>query len=180
MFISVRIFLATVITWLSNLFGSRMESVDGNLEDFELKSISGKSIKFADYKHRKLLLINTASRCGLTGQLSEMQKLHERFGDKITIIGFPSNDFLWQEPGTNREIAQFCEMNYGVNFLMTEKISVKGAKAHPLFKWLKQKTGKSPVWNFTKYFVDEKRNVVFYSPKTSPLDRQITDRISLE
>ena len=145
-----------------------------SIYDFKISSLDGKSVDFSAYKGRTLLIVNTASKCGYTPQYDELQKLHEQFGNKITILGFPANNFGGQEPGTNLQIAEFCQKNYGVSFQMFEKISVKGADQHPLYAWLKEKTGQEPGWNFCKYLVKPDGTVTFFKSSVSPLDVQIT------
>jgi glutathione peroxidase len=109
-----------------------------------------------------------------------LEKLHRIHGEKVTVLGFPANNFLWQEPGTNDEIAGFCQVNYGVTFQMFEKISVKGRDRHPLYAWLAAQSGKKPGWNFCKYLVDRSGEVTgFYGPKVSPLDEAILKEISV-
>ncbi|HEY0654651.1 MAG TPA: glutathione peroxidase [Chryseosolibacter sp.] len=148
--------------------------------EFTVNSLEGKPIDFSQYKNKTLLIVNTASKCGYTYQYEGLQKLHEQFGDKVTILGFPANNFLWQEPGSNDEIATFCQKNYGVTFQMFEKISVKGKNAHPLYKWLAAKSGHKPSWNFCKYLVDKQGNVIaFFDKKVDPLDNQILEKINL-
>jgi glutathione peroxidase len=143
------------------------------------KSITGETIEFSQYKGQKLLIVNTASKCGFTPQYEELQQLHEAYGDKITVLGFPSNNFLGQEPGTNEEIQQFCQKNYGVTFQMFSKIDVKGKNKHPLYEWLSNKelngwNGKSPSWNFCKYLVDEEGHLVsFFGSSVKPTDEKI-------
>jgi len=144
-----------------------------SIYDFKITSLDGKSIDFSSYKGKTLLIVNTASKCGYTPQYEELQKLHEQFGSKITILGFPANNFGGQEPGTNLQIAEFCQKNYGVSFQMFEKISVKGADQHPLYAWLKEKTGQEPSWNFCKYLVKPDGTVTFLKSSVSPLDAQI-------
>ncbi|MDH5250962.1 MAG: glutathione peroxidase, partial [Cyclobacteriaceae bacterium] len=107
----------------------------------------------------------------------DLEKLHEQYRDRITILGFPANNFGSQEPGTNLEIAQFCKKNYGVSFQMFEKISVKGSDQHPLYKWLKAETGKEPSWNFCKYLVKPDGTVKFFASNVNPMDKQIIDEI---
>jgi glutathione peroxidase len=148
-----------------------------SLYDFKMNSIDGQEIDFSIYKGKTLLIVNTASGCGFTPQYKELQKLHETFGDKITILGFPANNFGGQEPGSNKQIAEFCEKNFGVTFQMFEKISVKGSDQHPLYQFLKEKTGQEPSWNFCKYLVKPDGSVKFYPSKVSPLDKEITDAI---
>jgi glutathione peroxidase len=138
--------------------------------DFKLPSIDGKEIDFAAYKGKNLLIVNVASKCGYTPQYEDLQELHEKYGDKITILGFPANNFGGQEPGTNLQIADFCKANYGVTFQMFEKISVKGGDQHPLYKLLEEKTGKQPSWNFCKYLVKADGTVKFYPSGVNPLE----------
>ncbi|HEY6161472.1 MAG TPA: glutathione peroxidase [Bacteroidia bacterium] len=139
--------------------------------DFKVTSIDGKEISLSGFRGKKLLIVNTASECGFTPQYGQLQWLHEHHGDKVTVLGFPSNDFGAQEPGTDAEIKNFCSKNYGVAFPMFGKIPVKGDEAHPLFKWLAQKSGEQPNWNFAKYLVDESgTQVKFISPALSPAD----------
>lgn len=107
--------------------------------DFKVNSTEGKQVDFSAYKGKTLLIVNTASKCGYTPQYEELQKLHEQFGSKVTILGFPANNFGGQEPGTNLQIAEFCKANYGVTFQMFEKVSVKGDDQHPLYALLKEK-----------------------------------------
>lgn len=142
--------------------------------DFKVNALDGKLIDFAQYKGKTLLIVNTASQCGYTPQYADLQKLHEQFGDKITILGFPANNFGAQEPGTNAEIGEFCQKNYGVTFQMFEKISVKGSDQHALYKFLKEKTGQEPTWNFCKYLVKPDGTITFFPSKVNPLDAKIT------
>lgn len=158
---------------LALLFILPMDSV----YDFKLNSIEGTLIDFTQYKGKNLLIVNVASNCGFTPQYADLQDLHEKFGDKITILGFPANNFGGQEPGTNIQIAEFCEKNYGVSFQMFEKISVKGGDQHPLYQYLKQKTGQEPGWNFCKYLVKPDGTVKFFASNVNPMDKKITDEI---
>lgn len=141
--------------------------------DFKVNALDGKLIDLAQYKGKTLLIVNTASACGYTPQYADLQKLHEQYGDKITVLGFPANNFGAQEPGTNKEIGEFCQKNYGVTFQMFEKISVKGDDQHPLYKFLKEKTGQQPTWNFCKYLVKPDGTITFLPSKVNPLDKQI-------
>lgn len=150
-----------------------------SLYDIRVCSLGGKEIDFSKYKGHKLLIVNTASRCGLTPQYAALEKLHEQYGDKVTVLGFPANNFFRQEPGTNDEIAEFCEINYGVQFQMFEKISVKGTDQHPLYSWLQAQTGHKPDWNFAKYLVNEDGSKVeFFKSRVNPLDKDILDKIN--
>ena len=148
-----------------------------SLYDLKMNSLDGKEIDLSQYKGKTLLIVNTASKCGYTPQYTELQKLHEMYGSKVTILGFPANNFGGQEPGSNSEIGEFCKKNYGVTFQMFEKISVKGDDQHPLYKWLKEKTGQEPTWNFCKYLVKPDGTVKFFASKVKPLDPQITGEL---
>ncbi|MBL7877287.1 MAG: glutathione peroxidase [Cyclobacteriaceae bacterium] len=138
--------------------------------DFKINSLEGKQIDFSQYKGKTLLIVNTASKCGYTPQYEELQKMHELYGNKVTILGFPANNFGGQEPGTNLQIAEFCKANYGVTFQMFEKISVKGEDQHPLYAWLKEKTGEEPSWNFCKYLVKPDGSVKFFKSSVKPME----------
>jgi glutathione peroxidase len=132
-----------------------------SIHQFSANSIEGKIIDLKDFKDKKIIIVNTASECGLTPQFKQLQEVYDTYKDKnLIIIGFPTNDFAHQDPGTNTEIHSFCERNYGVTFLMMEKISVKGEKIHPIYKWLTNRTengvlNSSLKWNFQKYLIDE-------------------------
>jgi len=165
---------------------TRTQDPAGNktLYDFKVKDLYGDEFDMASLKGKKVLIVNTASKCGFTPQYEDLQKLYEKYGgEHFEIIGFPANNFLNQEPGTNEEIATFCRINYGVTFPMMEKISVKGKDIHPLYAWLTQKSENGVLdaevgWNFQKFMVDEEGRVVDYAkPKTSPLDEQIVSWI---
>lgn len=148
-----------------------------SIYDFKINSLDGKTIDFSAYKGKTLLIVNTASECGYTPQYADLQKLHEAFGDKVVILGFPANNFGSQEPGSNTEIASFCKKNYGVTFQMFEKISVKGQDQHALYAWLKEKTGQEPGWNFSKYLVKPDGTVKFFKSSVKPMDKEITSEI---
>jgi glutathione peroxidase len=148
--------------------------------DFKVKDIEGKEFDFAALKSQRVLIVNTASECGYTPQYKQLQELYENYGgEKFTIIGFPANNFGGQEPGTDTEIASFCEKNYGVTFPMMSKISVKGNDEHPLYKWLTNKdmngVGNGNVkWNFHKFLIDENGKwVKELSSGVSPLDESV-------
>ena len=152
--------------------------------DFTVKDINGKDFSLASLKGKKVLVVNTASKCGLTPQYRQLQELFLKYGgEKFTIIGFPANNFMQQEAGTNSEIEEFCEKNYGVTFPMMSKISVKGDDIHPLYQWLtsKSKNGvmdSSVKWNFQKYLIDESGNLVdVIDPRTKPDDERILNWI---
>lgn len=154
-----------------------MPNFANTLYDFKVNSLDGKLIDFSQYKGKTVLIVNTASECGYTPQYADLQKLHETMGDKVVILGFPANNFGGQEPGSNAQIATFCQKNYGVTFQMFEKISVKGADQHPLYAWLKEKTGQEPSWNFCKYLVKPDGTVKFYKSSVKPMDAEITSQL---
>jgi glutathione peroxidase len=148
--------------------------------DFKVTTIDGGEYDFSELKGRKVMIVNTASECGLTPQYEGLQDLFEKYGgEDFIIIGFPANNFLSQEPGTNEEIKTFCKINYGVTFPMMAKISVKGDDIHPLYQWLttKEKNGvmdSRVKWNFQKYLIDEEGILVnVINPKTKPLSEEI-------
>lgn len=165
--------------WFFGFFSSAPRNTAESIYDFRINALDGTPVDFARYRGQKLLIVNTASKCGHTPQYKTLQQLHEQYGDRVTILGFPANNFLWQEPGNNEDIAAFCEKNYGVTFQMFEKISVRGRKQHPLYQWLSAKTGKKPSWNFCKYLLDQNGEAVaFYGSDVSPLDESIIKRIN--
>lgn len=153
--------------------------------DLKAKTIEGNDFDFSSLKGKKVLIVNTASKCGYTPQYEDLEKLFQAYKDKnFVIIGFPANNFMHQEPGTNADIKEFCTKNYGVTFQIMEKVSVKGNDIDPVYQWLtqKEKNGKmdSEVkWNFQKYMIDEKGNLVdvAYS-KEKPMDDKIVNWIS--
>jgi len=162
----------------SKITSGRKTDVQGSIYDFKIISLDGVLIDFSKYKGKCLLIVNTASKCGYTPQYADLEKIHDDYGDKVTVLGFPANNFLWQEPGSSEDIASFCKKNYGVSFQMFEKISVKGRDKHPLYKWLEAKSGKSPSWNFCKYVVSKDgMDVKFFPSKVNPLDKEILDAI---
>ncbi len=155
-----------------------MAQAQESVHDFTMTAIDGTSTKLSDFKGKKILIVNTASECGFTPQYEDLQMLHENYGDKIAVLGFPANNFGGQEPGSNDQIASFCKKNYGVTFPMFEKIEVVGSKAHPLYQWLSDKTGKQPTWNFCKYLIDEEGQVVgFYASGVNPMEETITNQL---
>ncbi|MEL7599861.1 MAG: glutathione peroxidase [Proteiniphilum sp.] len=155
------------------------------LYDFTVKDINGKSFDLASLKGKKVLVVNVASKCGLTPQYEDLQTLYERYADRnFVVIGFPANNFNGQEPGTNKEIKEFCTANYGVTFPMMDKISVKGDDQAPLYKWLTHKADNGVMdqevtWNFQKYLVDEQGRLVdVVMPRESPLSDKIVQWIT--
>ena len=152
--------------------------------DFSAKKIEGEMMELSSLKGKKVLVVNTASKCGLTPQYNELEELYKTYGgENFTIIGFPANNFMRQEPGTDEEIKEFCELNYGVTFQMMSKISVKGDDIDPIYKWLTSEEENGVMdskvsWNFQKYMIDENGQLVdFVSPKESPISEKIVNWI---
>ena len=147
------------------------------LYDMKMNALDGTPVDFAQYKGKTLLIVNVASKCGNTPQYTELQQMHEKYKDKVVILGFPANNFGSQEPGSNVEIAEFCKANYGVTFQMFEKLSVKGDDQAPLYAWLKEKTGQEPTWNFCKYIVKPDGTVKFFGSKVKPMAPEILNEL---
>ena len=151
--------------------------------DFKVEGLEGGTIDFASYKGKKILVVNTASNCGYTPQYKELEALYEKYKEKLVIVGFPANNFGGQEPGSNTEIKAFCERNYGVTFPMAAKVSVKGEDKAPIYQWLTQKSQNGVLdaeiqWNFNKFLIDEKGNMVAYFPsKVTPMSEEITSKL---
>ncbi len=180
-------FKKTLITLLSimTLTLNSQTSVDNSIHQFKVADIYGNIFDFSQLKGKKVMIVNTASKCGLTYQYEALQKLYSQYKDlNFVIIGFPSNDFLWQEPGSNDEIIDFCEQNYGVTFPMMSKITVKGTKKHPIYQFLTQKSKNNykdsrVTWNFQKYLVNKQGRVEkIISPRTRPDSEEIVSWIT--
>ena len=164
------------------LLSSETKATDSqSFYDINAKTIDGHQVSMEKYRGKKVLIVNVASKCGFTPQYEGLQKLHETYGESLAVLGFPSNNFFWQEPGTNAEIQKFCLTNYGVTFQMFEKIHVKGKNQHPIYKWLSDSNlngwnDHAPSWNFYKYLVDEKGILIkYFSMRTAPTDTVITN-----
>lgn len=173
--------------FFKTLFSKTSESIStGNTQsiyDIKIKALNGKPISLSDFKGKHLLFVNVASKCGFTPQYKALQELSDAYKASLVVIGVPCNQFGKQEPGDAKDIETFCEVNYGVTFLITEKIKVKGNEKHPLYKWLTQKSkngvsNSSVKWNFQKYLVNDKGILVdyFYSA-TKPLSKKITKHL---
>ena len=148
--------------------------------DLKATSIDGKEINFEQFKGKKVLIVNTASACGYTYQYEGLQKLHDLYGEDVAVLGFPANDFMFQERGSDSDIADFCEKNYGVTFQMFSKITTKGRNQSPVYTWLTNKdlngwNEKKPTWNFSKNLVNEDGDLVaFFDKSIKPLSKEIT------
>lgn len=151
--------------------------------DIKLKSLNGGDIDLSEFKGKKILFVNTASKCGYTGQYEGLEELHRTHGDKVVVVGIPCNQFGKQEPGSSEEITAFCKKNYGVSFTMAEKTNVKGDGQHALYAWLTQKSQNGVLdakvsWNFNKFLVDEKGNLVkHYKSSVKPMSEELLSDI---
>ena len=162
------------------LFPAEPQLELNSFHDLSAVSIDEKNIPMADYKGKMILVVNVASKCGYTPQYEGLQKLFEMYEKELVVLGFPSNNFLWQEPGKDKEIKLFCKKNFGVSFPLFSKISVKGRKQHPIYQWLSDSTlngwnDKSPSWNFNKYLINEEGKLLeHFGAEIEPTDTLIT------
>lgn len=151
--------------------------------DYKVEALDGSEINFADFKGKKILIVNTASECGFTPQYADLEKLYQAYKEKLVIVGFPANDFGGQEPGTNQEIGAFCQLNYGVTFPMAAKVSVKGEDKASIFQFLTEKEHNGVkdteiLWNFTKFLLDENGKIIdTFGSRTKPLDNAIVQHL---
>jgi len=172
----LKAFVGTLTTTDKNIKQNATES----LYSIAINSLQGHSIDLSEFKGKKILFVNVASQCGFTPQYRELQELSDTFKDNLVVIGVPCNQFGKQEPGNSDEIQEFCEVNYGVSFLITEKIDVKGSQQHPLYAWLTTKSingrqNSSVKWNFQKYLVhDEGQFLDYFYSITKPMNARIT------
>lgn len=156
-----------------------MKLQSSNVYNFKVVSLTGETIDFATFKGKKILIVNTASKCGYTPQYEGLEALYKAYQDRLVIVGFPCNDFLFQEPGDAATIADFCKKNYGVSFPMAAKIHVKGKDMAPIYQWLTQKelngvSSSEVSWNFQKYLLDEEGRLIrHFEPKVAPNDPEI-------
>lgn len=157
--------------------------IPASIYDFKVNALEGGTIDFSDFKGKKILIVNTASKCGFTPQYEGLENLYKSHMDNLVIVGFPANDFMSQEPGTNEEIAAFCQKNYGVSFPMAAKITVKGSNKAEIYRWLTEKKynhykDSDIKWNFQKYLIDEKGNLIaIFNPKVKPESEEIVKAI---
>lgn len=169
--------LATFFIFSINMHSQ--EQLPENIHGFSMTTLEGETINLSTFKGKKILVVNTASKCGFTPQYEELEKLYQTYKDNLVVIGFPANNFMNQEPGTNTDIAEFCERNYGVSFPMSEKISVKGKDMAPIYQWLTQKKynhvkDSSVKWNFNKYLIDENGQLLeAFGSRTKPMSSKI-------
>ncbi|MBH30405.1 MAG: glutathione peroxidase [Candidatus Marinimicrobia bacterium] len=182
-------FFATPVLVLKSMFTKKIIETRGEIAplksiyEYRAKLINGEEISFKHFKGKKLLFVNVASKCGYTPQYKGLQRLHEEFGEKVAILGFPADNFGGQEPGSNKEIEDFCSITYGITFPIFSKISVKGKDKHPIFGWLTDSrlngwNDQEPTWNFCKYLVNEEGQLVkFYKSSVKPLSDQLISDI---
>ena len=175
------ILLSLIIISMFSFMNKTFAKYEKIFFDFNIKSIDGNNLELSTYKNKAILLVNVASNCGFTKQYSDLQQLWENYEDKgLIVLGVPSNQFGGQEPGSNQEIKKFCEVNFNVNFPMTDKVDVKGTLAHPIFLWAKENYGSSaiPKWNFHKILINKDGKIQdTYSSLTKPTSKKITDEI---
>lgn len=172
--------ITLLIFMIATLSVKSQNEQDTSIYQFKVENLEGEEFDFNDLKGKKIMVVNTASKCGLTPQYKKLQALYEKYqNDNFIIVGFPANNFLFQEPGTDEEIAVFCEKNYGVTFPMMSKISVKGSSMHPLYAFLTQKIkngilNSSVSWNFQKYLINTNGELAkVISPRTQPDDPSV-------
>ena len=180
-------FRKTILTLISimSLTLNSQPMVNNSIHQFKVADIYGDIFDFSELKGKKVMIVNTASKCGLTFQYEALQKLYSQYKDlNFIVIGFPSNDFLWQEPGSNDEIIDFCEENYGVTFPMMSKVTVKGSKKHPIYQFLTQKSKNNfkdsrVTWNFQKYLINKDGRIEkIISPRTRPDSEEVVSWIT--
>jgi len=171
--------VATLVALVSPLPSTAAESPCPSVLDHKFANLQDEPVSLCQFRGKVLLIVNTASECGYTPQYDGLEKLYRRYRDKgFAVLGFPANDFGGQEPGSNKEIAQFCRLNYGVTFPMFAKTSVVGANANALFQELSATTGKPPRWNFHKYLLDRTgKPVAVFESAVEPEDRKVTTQI---
>ena len=175
--------ISTFLFYGSIFSYSRVQAQTKSIYDFKVEGLNGDTIDFAAFKGKKILIVNTASKCGFTPQYEELEKLYETYKDKLVIIGFPANNFFSQEPGSNETISEFCRKNYGVSFPMAAKISVKGKSIAPIYQWLcnKEENGIMDAkisWNFNKFLLDENGKLIaHYKSKVKPMSEEILGKL---
>lgn len=191
----IQIILLMFTSLLTGIFANKKETAmrpneevtaQKNLYDFKMKALVGdETIDLSQYKGRKVVLLNVASKCGFAPQYADWQEFHEQYGKDIVVLGFPANNFGGQEPGSEEEIATFCQKNYGVTFQLFDKIDVIGKEQHPLYQWLSTKAlngwnDKAPTWNFCKYVVNEKGELTnFFASAVKPTDAEFKKAVGL-
>ena len=167
------------LIFIANLILAGSQNMTGNIYNIKIKNVYGEETSLKVYQGKKILIVNVASNCGYTNQYKDLQQLQDQYGDKLQVIAFPCNDFGSQEPGTDKQIAQFCESNYNVKFPVMSKINIRSKPIHPIYKWLSTSelngwNDSKPRWNFYKYLIDENGNLIkSFGSSTSPLSSEI-------
>ena len=174
-------FLLYITIIMFSFFSKSEAKYDELFFNFNIRNTNGKLVNFSEFKDKVILVVNVASKCGFTKQYTGLQKLYEDYKDKgLIIIGIPSNQFGGQEPGSNKEIKNFCETNFNITFMITEKVEVKGKNAHPMYVWAKDNYAKStiPKWNFHKILINKEGKIQnTFSSFTDPLSKKIVNEI---
>ena len=185
LFVGIILMMGFVFPYFFKTEKVNIEGLSSSFYDYSVELINGDKVTLDKYKGKKVIIVNVASKCGYTYQYGGLQKLYDEYGDKVEIIGVPSNDFLFQEPGKNKDIQTFCKSNYGVEFPIIKKTVVKkNSKQHPLYSWLSFKelngwNDSPPGWNFYKYLINEEGTLVsILSSKTKPQDKEVIDFIN--
>ena len=168
---------------IENMSTTSLSDSAKSIHSFSVKALDGSTINFADFKGKKILIVNTASECGYTDQYKDLEALYEKYKSKLVIVGFPANNFGAQEPGSNTDIKTFCEKNFGVTFPMAEKISAKGDDTAPIYKWLTSKAENGVLeaeikWNFNKFLLDENGHIIAkFDSGTKPMSDEIVGKL---
>ena len=180
----IKLIIFSIAFFWSSLFSKLQVSIQTQtIYDFKVASLNGGTIDFADFKGKKILIVNTASKCGFTPQYEDLEVLYKKYKDKLVIVGFPANNFFSQEPGSNETIEAFCQKNYGVSFPMAAKISVKGNSIAPIYKWLCNKAENGVMdakvsWNFNKFLLDENGKLIgHFKSKVKPMSEEIVSKL---
>ena len=181
----IKLLFIAAAFYTGGIFSAPVKSPQQNktIYDFKVASLDGGTIDFANFKGKKILIVNTASKCGFTPQYKELEELYEKYKDRLVIIGFPANNFFSQEPGSNEDIAEFCKKNYGVSFPMAAKISVKGQHIAPIYQWLcnKEENGvlnAKIIWNFNKFLLNEQGIIIAkFNSRVKPMSEEVTGKL---
>lgn len=177
------LFSSAIVILISSAITSKKTQMTPDIYQFKVPSLEGGTIDFSKFKGKKILVVNTASKCGFTPQYAGLEELYKKYSDNLVIVGFPANNFGDQEPGTNTEIKEFCTRNYGVTFPMAAKVSVKGDDIAPIFKWLTHKSENGVMdveikWNFTKFLLNEHGELIAaFDSKVTPMSDEITSKL---
>jgi len=177
------IFIIVLLLLFQIIVAKNLSKFSKSIYDYSAKSIDGKLISLSNYKGKKILIVNVASKCGYTYQYEGLEKLQKQFPDKLVVLGFPANNFLFQEPGSNQKIKTFCRTQFGITFQLFEKISVRGWNMHDIYVWLTNKelngwNDQKPSWNFNKYLLDEQGQLIkYFNASVKPLSTELVDLI---